>query len=164
MFQFTSSFSVGHCGLRCSKCCLPTPDHTGYLPSLQHAPTCTGPAGRPNAYTQHWLRGHAATNCSVHWINYPFEVKSSPSRSYQIFWEAVGLERGPLSFVSAIEELFGWNSSGSGLESREYGSGGPLRWPRDTLYPKKLALTSSTSSGRSIGIVRSRIQVTEFSF
>jgi hypothetical protein len=27
--------------------------------------------------------------------------------------------------------------------------GNPLRWPRDTLYPQKLALTSPTSGGRS---------------
>jgi hypothetical protein len=33
----------------------------------------------------------------------------------------VGLERGPLSFVSTIEELLGRNNSGSGLENREYG-------------------------------------------
>jgi hypothetical protein len=33
----------------------------------------------------------------------------------------VGLKRGPLSLVSIIEELLGRNSSGSGLESREYG-------------------------------------------
>jgi hypothetical protein len=33
----------------------------------------------------------------------------------------VGLERGPLSLVSTNEELLGGNSSGSGLESREYG-------------------------------------------
>jgi hypothetical protein len=32
----------------------------------------------------------------------------------------VGLERGPLSLVSTIEELLGLNSSGSGLESCEY--------------------------------------------
>jgi hypothetical protein len=29
--------------------------------------------------------------------------------------------------------------------------GESLRWPRDTLYPLKLALTSSTSGGRSVG-------------
>jgi hypothetical protein len=34
----------------------------------------------------------------------------------------VGLERGPLRLVSATEELLGSNSSGSGLESREYDS------------------------------------------
>jgi hypothetical protein len=49
------------------------------------------------------------------------------SRAYQIFWEVVGLERGPLSLVSTTEELLGRNSSGSGLENREYGRGDPLR-------------------------------------
>jgi hypothetical protein len=36
-------------------------------------------------------------------------------------------------------------------------------WPRGTLCPQKLALTSLTSSGRSVGIVRWRTQATEFS-
>jgi hypothetical protein len=36
------------------------------------------------------------------------------------------------------------------------GRGDPLRWPSDTLYPQKLALTSLTSDGRSVGIVRLR--------
>jgi hypothetical protein len=40
------------------------------------------------------------------------------SRRYQIFWEVVGLERGPLSLVMIIEELLEWKSSGSGLENR----------------------------------------------
>jgi hypothetical protein len=35
------------------------------------------------------------------------------SRHYQIFWEVVGLERGPLSLVSKTEELLEWKSSGS---------------------------------------------------
>jgi hypothetical protein len=84
------------------------------------------------------------------------------SRRYQIFWEVVGLERGPLSLVSTIEELFGRKSSGSGLENREYGRKDPLCWPCNTVYPQKLALTSTTSGGRSVGIVHSRIQATEF--
>jgi hypothetical protein len=50
----------------------------------------------------------------------------------------VGLERGPLSFVSTTEELLGSNSSGSGLEIREYGRRDSSRWPRDTLYPQKV--------------------------
>jgi hypothetical protein len=41
-----------------------------------------------------------------------------------------------------------------GLENRHYGRGDPLRWPRDTLYQLKLALTSPTFCGRSVGIVR----------
>jgi hypothetical protein len=36
------------------------------------------------------------------------------------------------------------------------------RWLRDTLYPEKLALTSPTSGGRLVGIVRSRTQAMEF--
>jgi hypothetical protein len=69
------------------------------------------------------------------------------SQRYQNFWEVVDLERGPHSLVSTIEELFGRKNNGSG-----------------SLYPQKLALTSSTSGGRSLGIVRSRTQATEFKF
>jgi hypothetical protein len=32
------------------------------------------------------------------------------------------------------------------------------------LYPQKLALTSPTGGGRSVGMVRSRTKATEFSF
>jgi hypothetical protein len=71
-------------------------------------------------------------------------------RRYQIFWGVVGLERGPLSLVSTIQELLGRNSSGSGLENREYGRGDPLRWPRDTLYPQKLALHRQAVVARSV--------------
>jgi hypothetical protein len=42
------------------------------------------------------------------------------SRRYHIFWEVVGLERGPLSLVSTIEELLAQKSSYSSLEIREY--------------------------------------------
>jgi hypothetical protein len=84
------------------------------------------------------------------------------SRRYQIYWEVVGLERGPLSLVSTIEELLGRKSSGSALERREYGRRDPSSWPCGTLYPQKLALTSPTSGGRSISIVRWWSQATEF--
>jgi hypothetical protein len=70
---------------------------------------------------------------------------------------------GLLSLVSTTEELLGRNSSDSGLERREYGRGDPLRCPRDTHYPQKLALNSHTSGGRSVSMVRSRTQVSEFS-
>jgi hypothetical protein len=56
------------------------------------------------------------------------------SRHYQIFWEVLGLERGPLNLMSTTEELLGRNSSGSSLAIREYGHRDPLRWPCDTLY------------------------------
>jgi hypothetical protein len=84
------------------------------------------------------------------------------SRLYQIFWEVVGLERGAPSLVSTIEELPERKSSGCCLEIREYGRRDPSRWPRGTLYPQRLQLTSPTSSGRSVGMVRSRTQATEF--
>jgi hypothetical protein len=86
------------------------------------------------------------------------------SRRYQIFWEVVGLERGPLRLVSTTEELFERKSSGSGLESRDYGLGDPSRWPHGTLYPQKLELTSETSGCHSVGIVRSLTQAMEFLF
>jgi hypothetical protein len=68
-------------------------------------------------------------------------------RSYQIFLDVVGLEQGPLRVVSTIEGLLGRNSSGFGLEN---GRGDPLRCPRYTLYPQKLALTSPTGGSRSL--------------
>jgi hypothetical protein len=79
-----------------------------------------------------------------------------------IFWEVVGLERGLLRFVSTIEELFERKSSFSGLESREYGSMDPSRWPRGTIYPQKLTLSSPTSVNRSVNLVRPQTRVTEF--
>jgi hypothetical protein len=79
-----------------------------------------------------------------------------------IFWQVVGLERGPLSLVGTTEELIERKSSASGQEIRYYGRRDKRRWPRDTLYPQKLALTSPTIGGRSVGIVRSRTKATKF--
>jgi hypothetical protein len=84
------------------------------------------------------------------------------SRHYQIFWEIVGLERGSLILMSITEELLGRESSGSDLERWEYSRRDSSLWPRGTLYPHKLALTLPTSGGRSIGILSSRTQATEF--
>jgi hypothetical protein len=75
----------------------------------------------------------------------------------------VGLERGPFSLVSTTEELLERKSSGSDLQIREYGRGGSVTltpW----YYPQKLVLTSPTSDGRSVGIIRLRTQDTELSF
>jgi hypothetical protein len=74
----------------------------------------------------------------------------------------VGLERGPLSLVSIIEKLLERKGGGSVLESREYGLRDPSRCPRGTLYLQKLSLTSSSSGCRSVVIVRSQTQATEF--
>jgi hypothetical protein len=53
------------------------------------------------------------------------------------------------------------NSSGFGLENRKYGRRDPSCWPRGTIYPKKLELTSPTSCGRSVGRAHSWTQATE---
>jgi hypothetical protein len=95
---------------------------------------------------------------------YRFRGPEFDSRHFQIFWEVVSLERGLLSLGSTIEELLGRNSSGSGLEIREYGCADPQRWPRDTIHSQNLSLTSPKSCGRSVGIVRSRTKETEFIF
>jgi hypothetical protein len=71
------------------------------------------------------------------------------SRHHQIFW-VVGLERGPLSLVSTTEELLGRNSSGSGLEIREYGCRDRSRWSRDTPQSAKVG-TNFTNKQRSLG-------------
>jgi hypothetical protein len=44
---------------------------------------------------------------------YRFRGPGFDSRRYQIFWEVLGLERGPLSLVCITEELHDWKSSGS---------------------------------------------------
>jgi hypothetical protein len=74
----------------------------------------------------------------------------------------VGLERGPLSLVSTTEELLGRNSSGSGLEIREYGVGIRHADVVEPFIRKKLALTSLTSGGRSVGIGPLRTKVAFF--
>jgi hypothetical protein len=78
--------------------------------------------------------------------------------------EAPGLERGPLRLERKTEELLEGKVAPPVYKTEINDRGNPLRWPRDTLYPQKLALTSPTSGGRSVGIVRSRIKATEFSF
>jgi hypothetical protein len=76
----------------------------------------------------------------------------------------VGLERGPLSLVRTIEELLERKVAAPVYETEINGLGDSLRRLRDTLYPLKLALTSPTSGGRSVGIVRWRTKAPEFFF
>jgi hypothetical protein len=74
----------------------------------------------------------------------------------------VNPDRGLLRLVSTIDELLGRKNCCSDLESREYSRRHPSRCPRGTLYPQMLSLTSPTSGGRSVGIVRLQAQTTEF--
>jgi hypothetical protein len=81
---------------------------------------------------------------------YRFRGPKFNSRRYQIFW-VVGLERGPLGLVSTIEELLERNSSGSGLEIREYGRRRLLRgwwWP---VVPKLSFWPDCSTSPRNYG-------------
>jgi hypothetical protein len=104
--------------------------------------------------TPHWSSGQSS------WLQ--IQRSRFDPRLYQILWEVVGHAQDPLSLVSTNGELLGRKNSGFGLESRDYGRWDPSRWPSGTPYPEKLALTSPTSGGRSVGIVRSRTQATEF--
>jgi hypothetical protein len=78
--------------------------------------------------------------------------------------EVVGLERGPLSLVSTTEELLDRKVAAPVYETENTAVG--IRHA-DHVAPSirnKLAITSPTSGGRSVGIVRSRTQTMEFFF
>jgi hypothetical protein len=75
----------------------------------------------------------------------------------------VVLERGPLSLMSTTEELFEIKIAAP-IYKTEITAVGVHGADHETPpYPQKLALTSLTSGGRSVGIVRSRTQTMEFS-
>jgi hypothetical protein len=71
---------------------------------------------------------------------------------------------GPGSIPGTTRKESSGSGTGSCLESREHGRMDPSRRPHGNLYPQKLAITSPTSGGRSVGVVRSRTQTTEFFF
>jgi hypothetical protein len=87
-----------------------------------------------------WSSGHSF------WL----QIWRSGFDSQALQKKIVGLERGPLSLVSTIEELLGRNSSGSGLESREYGRRDSSRWPRGTHYQQQVG-TNFAYKRRSLG-------------
>jgi hypothetical protein len=58
------------------------------------------------------------SNCQSCWLH--IQRSGFDSRLYQIFWEVVGLERGPFILVSTTEELPEKKSSGFGLENLDY--------------------------------------------
>jgi hypothetical protein len=97
-----------------------------------------------------WWSEFVATNKEV-WIRFP---------ALQHFLRRSGSGKG-----STHPREYNWgaiwrNSSGYGLGTREYSFRDLSRWSRGTLF----TLTSPTSGGRSIGIVRSRCGVQFFQF
>ena len=89
-------------------------------------------------------------------------------RRYQIFWVVVGLERvHSASWASGGQLRSYLNEKSSGSRSRKQtltAVGTRCADHVTPLYPQKLALTSSTGGGRSVGIVCVRTKATEFSF
>jgi hypothetical protein len=81
-----------------------------------------------------------------------------------MFWEVVNLKRGSLRLVRIIKELLEWKVTAPVQKTEINGRGKPLRWPRNTLYLLELALTSPTSGGCSVDIVRLQTQAMEFVF
>jgi hypothetical protein len=78
--------------------------------------------------------------------------------------KVVGLERGPLSLVSRTEELLDRKVAAPVYKTENTAVG--IRHADHVVLSirKKLATTSPTSGGRSVGIVRSLTQTMEFSF
>jgi hypothetical protein len=70
----------------------------------------------------------------------------------------MGLERCLLRLGRITEELHEWKVAAPRLTAV-----GIRCASRNTLYPQKLALTSPTSGGRLVGIVRLPTKATEFS-
>jgi hypothetical protein len=114
-----------------SKCQPPLPSKYPRRLSFMHGPT------RPPL----WYAGQNS------WLQ--IQRSGFDSRHYQIFWEVVGMERGPLSLVSTTEELLGRKSSGSGLENRYAAVGYLPRWLRDTPLSAKVG-TNFADKKRSI--------------
>jgi hypothetical protein len=64
--------------------------------------------------------------------------------------------------VRIIEELLERKVAAPVWKTEMNVRGNSLLWPRDTLYPLKLALISPTTGGRSVGIVRWRTKALIF--
>jgi hypothetical protein len=116
-----------------------------------------------SAFSQHILnKKHLLCGLVIRVPGYKSRGPGFDSRRCQIFWEVVGLERDPLSLVRIIEELLERKVAAPVYKTEINGRGDSLRWPLDTLYALKLAPSSTTSSGLSVGIVRWRTISPEF--
>jgi hypothetical protein len=77
--------------------------------------------------------------------------------------KVVGLERGPLSLVSTTEELLDRKVAAPVYKTENTAVGISHADHVAPSIRKKSAITSPTSSGRSVDIVRSRTEAMEFS-
>jgi hypothetical protein len=80
------------------------------------------------------LRFRPSLWCSGQGSCLQFQRSGFDFRHYQIFWEVVGLVRGPLILINTTEALLERNNSGSGLEIREYDNIDPLCCPHGAQY------------------------------
>jgi hypothetical protein len=90
------------------------------------------------------------------------QISGFDSQCYQIFWEVVGLEQGSLSLWVQLRSYLKKKVAGPVYKTEITAIEDPLLWLRDTLYPQKLAVTSRTSGGCSVGIFPSRTKAMEF--
>jgi hypothetical protein len=90
------------------------------------------------------------------------EFLATDSLALQGKKKVVGLERGSLSLMSTTEELLGGNSSGSGLESREYGRRDSSRDHTAPSIRKRVGTSFADKRRCSVGIVRLQTEAIEF--
>jgi hypothetical protein len=60
------------------------------------------------------------------------------SQCYQIFWEAISLEQGPLSLMRINEQLLEWKIAAPIWKTEINGCGGLSHWPQDTPLSAKV--------------------------
>jgi hypothetical protein len=151
---------------------------------------CTDTQLYNNTYIIRWaLRHFVIFQCSTRWneVGTNFNTVNPHYRlslwsSGQSFW--LQIQRSRVLF-QALQDCLRSRGVWNGVHSASWGQlssyliekgaapvkkteingrGNSLRWPRNALYLQKLALTSLTSGGSSVGIVRLRAKATEFSF
>jgi hypothetical protein len=102
-------------------------------------------------YSCSWILLHiVCTHCVARVPGYRSGDAGVDSRPYQMFWEVVGLERGPLIIVKITEELLEWKSSGSGSRKSRLTAVGIRCADHTTPSSQKLAVTSPKSGGRLV--------------